>query len=115
MYTRCSDENQPRPPENYSGTFIEPPYDQSEERNCNENPSRPPETPICPPPRPPEPCEKNGIFGGLLSRLGNFGSDDLLLFGLIFILLTNQSNATENGGNSDDLLLILALLLIMGS
>ena len=111
MYTRCPDnyKNQPTPPENYNGTFIDKMPDRP-----------PPEMPECEPPchEPPElPCtpdkqRKDGILGGLLGKFGNFELDDLLLLGLIFLLVSNRSDESEN---SDDLLLILGLLLFMGN
>lgn len=110
MYTRTSDD-EPRPPENYSGTFIDKSCGNFEEE-CRPEPL--PECPDKPPMRPNEPprepCEKGGILG----RLGNLSSDDILLFGIIYIIFTNSKAGGKNCDNSDDILLILGLLLIIG-
>ncbi len=55
----------------------------------------------------------NGLFGGILSRLGrDIEIDDIILIGLIALLLFEKKDGCD--GNTDEIIILLALLLFGG-
>ena len=83
---------------------------QSEEGvRCSTCEHRPADPAPCPPSRPPK---RKGLLSGLFG--GDMESDDLLLLGLAFLLLTNNRDRDCEDGERDDIFLLLAMLFIIG-
>ncbi len=82
---------------------------QQEEVRCSTCERRMSEPAPCPPQRP---SKRRGLLGGLFG--GDMETDDLLLLGLAFLLLTNNRDRDCDDGERDDIFLLLAMLFIIG-
>ena len=83
---------------------------QQEEARCSTcERCMPDPAPCCPPQRP---SKRRGLLGGLFG--GDMETDDLLLLGLAFLLLTNNRDRDCDDGERDDIFLLLAMLFIIG-